>query len=194
MAVTTDIKRMSIMDFQSLDSLPYDYDSAAAGFAADERLALIGLYSGVTPAAPIGVGRNMFDPLFTQGARAIDKSIATALTHIGPITFILNGRGSRCFVTVTNGSEAAIAFSGFQMELQSIPNGPWAISQTNWGTSSDVGAIMLWSSHILELLATNTTAGILLNPQGVFAIRFKAKFASLPATEITRKIIMRVIE
>lgn len=194
MAIDTDIKRFSMMHVGSICvPPPYDFDSSASGILADERLAFLGLYSGIAADAPPVRGFNMFNPLNRKGIRVTDLTDSESLTQIGPTTFVLGGRGTTvCFtLTITGGS--AIALDGFQLEVQSMPNGDWAVVQTAWGPSNEDN-FLTYSPTAFESLAHEATGFAIFKPQGAFTFRFKSSMAGVTAIPVTRRLEVFVTE
>lgn len=153
---------------------------------AEDRMHFVDLYSGMLAAPPLPTKQefDVYTGLQDRNVTVQDETIDTRSTVVAGAEFILRGQCAELSVTLELSGGSPVALSGFIMEVQLVPEGPWFEAVTEWDNTED--GMLLFSSGPLEVLPHTTKGGVSLSLLGNWGVRFKSSMASSPALPVTR--------
>lgn len=187
MAVDSIAERWSIMNMLAPWRGPVIPDNL---ISAGDRLHFLLLYSGIPAAEPAGASKAttylIHSKAIAQNTIITDTSSNADLNIVGNTHFILAGSVKQIVFSIRIAGGTSVDLSGFTVEVKLTKLGKWIGMQKTWGAATDEDNFVLYSPDDLEGLTHDTAGMAILNTIGLWSIRFKSKFASVPGEAITR--------
>lgn len=184
MAINSVAERWSMRDIMAPWRAPVIPDGV---ISAGDRLHFLELYSGIDAEEDASsiTEHDVFLNNFTKRVTVTDTTDSTVLKVIGSTHFVLKGicRSFNFSIRIHDGS--SVDLSGFQVEAQLKEGGLWMVMQTTWGATTDEDNFVLHSNDDLEGLVHEAIGMAMLVPYALWALRFKAKLATVPGEPVT---------
>ena len=158
--------------------------------SAGDRLHFLLLYSGIPAAEPGGASAAteylIHSKAIAQFTTITDTTNKIDLNIIGNTHFVLVGNVKILHFSIAITGGTSVDLAAFTLEAQIVKGGSWIELQNAWGDAADEDAFAMHSQDNLEGLVHEAKGVAMLNVEGLWAVRFKSKMASVPDEPVTR--------